>query len=180
MPDDPEQALAILAEAISPGVSDRQFLLAIMAEREKQTERIFAERESSAEFKRIALKEAVDEGKVTTQTALLEARATTEQKLVDAKTAADEREKVIQNRLDKLESGGAPFANRLDEGVTKLREDVDTLNTDAVRTKVLDALRVQQAEEAKQQKRQVRLALLTAGIAAAIAIAQALGGRLGH
>jgi hypothetical protein len=175
----PSDALAVIAEAIGPGVSDRTFFLALLHDHEKLVERIFNERESSAEFKRVSLKEAVDKAAETTETRLAEAKSTTDQQLVDAKTAADEREKVIQDRLSKLEAGGAPFASRLDESLKKMREDVDVLNTDAVRTKVLDALRDQQREEAKQQKRAVRLAIGTAAVSIMLVLIQVLARALG-
>lgn len=145
-----------------------------LREREKQMERIFAERETSTEFKRVALESKVNDAKLTTATALQEQKLVTEQKISDAKNAADDVVKGVNTRLDKLESGGAPFANRLDEGLTKLRKDVDLLNVDSVRTKVLDALREQTAVDTKLQKRQVRAALVTGAIALGLAAFEAL------
>ena len=141
-----------------------KFFNMLLAEREKQVERIFAEREASAEFKRIALKEALDEAKRSTDRALLEAKTNVEQKLVEAKIAADEREASLKFRLDLLEKGGAPFADRLNETANQLRRDVDVLNEDAVRTQVLEALRVQQQEEVMAQKRVVRAAFIAAAL----------------
>ena len=142
----------------------------IFAEREKQMERIFAERESSAEFKRLALKDALDKAEVQVATALTKQEATMATKLDDAKEAADEVIKGIRAEIVVLQSGGAPFANRLDTGLTNLRTEVDILNKDAVRTKVLDALAERATRDAKAQKRQI----LYIAIAAAISFAFSL------
>lgn len=166
-------------------VSLQAYIERIIDEREKQVERVFAERETSAEFKRVALKEALDAAKETTDKALLEAKLAVEQKLADTQASSNTRSEALLKRLDLLESGGAPFASRLDESLQslkadmetllgisvrkndsaylQLRADVEVLNKDAVRTKVLDALRVQTLEEQKSQKRQVRMAIYAAG-----------------
>lgn len=120
-------------------------------------ETIFAERETSAEFKRVALQEKVNEAKITTATAMQEAKDSVENRLLEAKIAADERGLVLQARIEKLESGGAPFASRLDEGMTKLQADVATLNSGAVRAEVVEALRARQEEDSQTQRRQLRL-----------------------
>lgn len=143
-------------------VSLQLYIERILDEREKQTERIFSEREVSAEFKRIALKDALDEAKVTTFKALLEAKDSVALQLVDAKVAADERSSVMQQRIERLESGGAPFASRLDEGMRKLQSDVDVLNVSSVKAAVVESLRERQAQDALTQKRQIQYVGLAA------------------
>jgi hypothetical protein len=159
-------------------------------------DRVFEERKESAEFAREQLEKALIEARNTTERAMQEAKSTTDRALVDAKNAADSVNKTIFDRLEKLESGGAPFANRLDEGVSKLRRDVDvlesttvrsdgeehrrlkhdveTLNTDAVRTKVLDALRAQTQEEVKANKKRVQLAIIGASVSFAFSLILAI------
>lgn len=156
-------------------VSLRGHIESIMDEREKMTERVFADSEKAAEFKRVALEKALDRAKLDTDKAMVEAKAQVEQKLSDAKSAADkglsdaknaadEVNQTMKSRLDKLESGGAPFASRLDEGLTKLRSDVETLNTQSVKATVLDALREQAVQDTKAQKRQIKyIAIAAAG-----------------
>lgn len=151
-------------------VSLRDYITSIMSEREKQTERIFAERETSAEFKRLALKEALDEARVTTERALAEAKKSVAEQVDQAKNAADARALVLQTRIEKLESGGAPFASRLDDGIKKLEKDVAQLTTGAVRSEVVEALRKQQIDEAKAQKKQTRAALFAAGLSLIVSI----------
>ena len=87
---------------------------------------------------------------------MVEAKVTVEARLVEAKTAADAVNAVMLKRLEILESGGAPFASRLDESLSSLKHDVGVLKDNMVRTTVLDALREQTVTEAKQQKRQIR------------------------
>lgn len=126
-------------------VSLRDFIMAVLSEKEKSTE-----------FSRLQLERALIEARVTTQTAMAEARTTVEQRLVEAKTAADAVTTVITKRLDNLESGGAPFASRLDESLSELKSDVDILKDNMVRTTVLDALREQTTADLKVQKRTIR------------------------
>jgi hypothetical protein len=166
-------------------VSLRDYVESIFAEREKQMERVFAERESSAEFKRLALKEALDEARRSTERALAEAKDTVQAALQEAKTAADKAlaeakgaavsaAEVNRHRIELLESGGAPFASRLDESLTLLKQDVDVLKENMVRTTVLDALREQTIEEAKAQKRQIKYVFITAAIALALSLVEGL------
>ncbi|MEO6068103.1 MAG: hypothetical protein ABIQ41_09010 [Gemmatimonadales bacterium] len=144
---------------------------ATLTEREKALNERFTSQESNAEFKRISLKEALDEAKTTTERALTEAKANVEDRLLEAKVAADERGLVLQSRIEKLESGGAPFASRLDEGMTKLAGDVEKLNNNAVRAEVIEALRERQQEDVKTQRRQIRN--LSYSTAAAIVVSLA-------
>lgn len=153
-------------------VTLREYIETILGEREKQTERVFAERETSAEFKRLALKDALDNAKITTDAAMEEAKRNVKTELDKAKIAADERGLVLQTRIEKLESGGAPFASRLDDGMTKLAEDVRLLNLSAVKQEVVQALRYKQDEDAKMQRRQARAAFATATVALVIAVIQ--------
>jgi hypothetical protein len=134
-------------------VSLRSYIEAILLEKEKQTE-----------FSRIQLERALVEARATTERAMLEARATVEQRLLEAKVAADGVSAGLVDRLKLLESGGAPFASRLDESLTNLKEDVDVLKENMVRTTVLDALREQTVSEAKAQKRQIRYIAIAAGV----------------
>lgn len=135
-------------------------------------ERIFDEREKAAEFSRATLERALVEARTTTERAMQEARDNVAKALVEAKVAADERSNTMQKRIDTLESGGAPFASRLDDSITRLKGDVDTLKEGAVRQGALDALRQQQAEaieqqtaEIKQQRKQIRNIFIAAGLA---------------
>ncbi|MDP9299709.1 MAG: hypothetical protein M3P43_02255, partial [Actinomycetota bacterium] len=86
-------------------------------------DRIFEEREKSTEFARSQLERALNEYRDAVNKALVEAKA-----------AADAVNRGINERLDNLESGGAPFASRLDQSLTELKEDVETLKTDTVRS----------------------------------------------
>ena len=133
-------------------------------------ERIFDEKDRSAEFARATLERALNEAKITTERAMQEAKATTDKALAEAKTAADQVSIQIQKRIELLESGGAPFASRLDESLTSLKQDVDVLKVNMVRTTVLDALREQTVAEAKAQKRQIRYIAIAAAISFAFSI----------
>ena len=127
-------------------------------------EKIFDEKDKSAEFARATLERALIEARSTTDRAMQEAKATTDKALAEAKTAADQVSVQIQKRIELLESGGAPFASRLDESLTSLKADVDVLKTNMVRTTVLDALREQTVAEAKAQKRQIRYIAIAAAV----------------
>lgn len=180
-------------------VSLRDYVALAIHELEKSMDKTFAASETTAEFKRTSLATALAEAKATTDAALKAAADSVENKLVEAKTAADERGLVLQTRIEKLESGGAPFASRLDDGMRKLREDVDKietegtplairvqgivdgisrdvakLNTSAVKQEVVDALRVRQDEDLKAQKKQTRVALISGGVALVLAVAETL------
>jgi hypothetical protein len=99
----------------------------------------------------------------TVEQALLEAKTSVEARLVEAKTAADTVQAGNVKRLDALESGGAPFASRLDESLTKVKDDVEVLNANLVKTTVLDALREQTVNDSLAQKRQIRNLFWTVG-----------------
>lgn len=133
-------------------------------------ERIFDEREKANNFR---AKE--------TEKALLEARTSADRAIREAKEAADRVSAVLTKRIEQLESGGAPFASRLDESLQAMKVDVDilksgsvqkegeehvrlkhdvaVLNTDAVRSQVLDALREAQEAETKRTRKQVAIAV---------------------
>lgn len=67
-------------------------------------------------------------------------------------------------RLEQLESGGAPFASRLDDSLLRLKDDVAKLKDNMVRSEVLDDLRDRAAEDAKAQKRQLMYIAVAAGL----------------
>lgn len=125
-------------------------------------EAILAEKEKSTEFSRLQLERALVEARVTTESARVADKVAVEQRLAEAKVAADGVSATIADRLKLLESGGAPFASRLDQSLTELKRDVDVLKENMVRTTVLDALREQTVTEAKAQKRQIRYIAIAA------------------
>ena len=126
-------------------------------------ERIFTETDKLSESQRETLERALVEARETTEKAMIEAKTTVEGRLIEAKAAADAVQVGNVKRLDNLESGGAPFASRLDESLSTLKDDVDTLKENMVRTTVLDALREQTVQEARIQKRQIRNLYWTVG-----------------
>ena len=134
--------------------------------------RIFEEKEAAADYKSMTLERALVEAKVTTERAILKAANTVQTRLLEAKAAADERDAAMMGRLDQLESGGAPFANRLDLSLTTLRGDVDTLKTNMVRTTVLDALREQTDLETRATKKQIKYIFVAAGVSLLLNFAQ--------
>jgi sugar-specific transcriptional regulator TrmB len=113
-----------------------------------------------------------DERLETTEKALEAALVTADKALAQAKSATDRATEILTKRVELLESGGAPFASRLDESLSDLKKDVDELNEGAVRTEVLEALRRQQQEEAQQQKKTTKTALATAGAALLLVVAK--------
>lgn len=119
-------------------------------------DRIFEEKDRLAESQRDTLERALVEARETTEKAMVEAKTNVESRLVEAKNAADAVQLIVVKRLDNLESGGAPFASRLDDSLNSLKKDVGVLKENMVRTTVLDALREQTVQEAKQQKRAIR------------------------
>lgn len=127
-------------------------------------ERIFDERETQTEFARAQLERALVEARDTTDRAMNKASEDVENRLVEAKAAADNVTLELKSRLSNLESGGAPFASRLDQSLTTLKFDVDTLKENMVRTTVLDALREQTVQETKAQKKQIRYIAIAAAI----------------
>lgn len=133
-------------------------------------DRIFTEKDKTAEAQRSNLEKRVEEAKTTTEKAMEEAKTTVEARLIEAKTAADGVSSTITKRLDLLESGGAPFASRLDSSLTELKTDVDALNVNMVKTTVLDALREQTSTQILDQKRSIRNLFITVGVAVLIAI----------
>ena len=148
-------------------------------------ERIFYEKDKLAEAQRVTLERAVTEARVTTDRAMVEAKNTVEARLIEAKTAADAVQMANVKRLENLESGGAPFASRLDDSITTLKADVNNLKINLgpafesehlnlkadvailkenmVKTTVLDALRQQTVDDARTQKRQIRNLYWTVG-----------------
>jgi hypothetical protein len=133
-------------------------------------ERIFDEKEKQTEFSRVQLERALVEARATTERAMTEAAATVEKRLIEAKTAADQVTVQVQKRVELLESGGAPFASRLDESLTSLKSDVDVLKENMVRTTVLDALRKKTEEDAKLQKRQIKYIAIGAGFSFVVSV----------
>jgi hypothetical protein len=131
---------------------------------EKYVERIFDEKDDKAEFARATLERALIEARDTTDRAMVEAKTSVEARLSEAKAAADGVNATIMKRLDNLESGGAPFASRLDLSLTEMKVDVDNLKENMVRTTVLDALREQAQKDAQSQKRQIRNLAIGFGI----------------
>lgn len=123
---------------------------------QEYVDRIFAEKDKTAEAQRSNLEKRVDETKTTNDKAMVEAKNSVEARLVEAKSAADQVSQTLTKRLELLESGGAPFASRLDESLTELKSDVSLLNDGAVRTTVLDALREQTTKQIADQKRAIR------------------------
>lgn len=154
-------------------VSLRDYVALAIRELEKSVDKTFASNETTAEFKRASLATALAEAKATTDAALRAAAESVENKLIEAKTAADERGIVLQTRIEKLESGGAPFADRLNETTRKLQLEVEKLTTGAVKAEVVEALRDRQVEDAKAQKKQTRAALLAGGAALVLALIEA-------
>jgi hypothetical protein len=73
--------------------------------------------------------------------------------------------KEIIRRLDTLESGGAPFASRLDDSLERLKQDVETLKIQSVEQTALDGLRQANTDAIAAQKRQIKYILITAGVA---------------
>jgi archaellum component FlaD/FlaE len=142
-----------------PEVPVKEYIEAILEERKTQTE-----------FSRLQLERSVEQARETTEKAMNEARDTVEKRLLEAKTSADDVVTELQKRLALLESGGAPFASRLDQSLERLKGDVDSLNEGAVKTTVLDALREQTTEDAKQQKRSLKYVGLTAGAALVVGL----------
>lgn len=149
-------------------------------------ERIFEEKEKSSERDRVTLERALIEARTTTERAMQEAKATVEKaqgeaatsiqtRLLEAKEAADEREEQVQKRLSNLESGGAPFASRLDSNLNAMQDDVDVLKVNMVKTTVLDALRVQTEERAEAQRKQIKYIFIAAAISLGISLIQVLG-----
>lgn len=112
----------------------------------------------------------VDSQFATLDKAIVEAKSSVEGRLVDAKTAADGVNTGIMKRVEVLESGGAPFASRLDESLADLKTDVGVLKENMVRTTVLDALREQNVADSKIQKRQIKLLGITVAVSIAIAV----------
>ena len=134
--------------------------------------RIFEEKEAAADYKSMTLERALVEAKVTTERAMLEAANTVQTRLLEAKAAADERDAAMMARLDQLESGGAPFANRLDNSLSVLKDDVDGLKENMVKTTVLDALREQTDLETRATKKQIKYIFVAAAVSLLLNFAQ--------
>jgi len=123
-------------------------------------ERILQERRRSHDAEHAAH----DEQHKAQDEALGFARRTLEAAVTDAKGSVEERHDETTRRLDTLESGGAPFASRLDDSLVRLKADVDELKVQAVRTTALDTLRQQSAEKIEQQRKQIKYILIAAGL----------------
>jgi len=100
-------------------------------------------------------------------------RTLTDRAFEDMKDALGEMVAGVKVRLDRLESGGAPFASRLDQGLTALKNDVDTLKTVAVRTEALNAVRDAGIEEAREQRRQIKLIVIGVGFSLLLSLVSA-------
>jgi chemotaxis regulatin CheY-phosphate phosphatase CheZ len=155
--------------------TDKDFFLTVLRERRRAHD---AEHESH------------DEQHISEQQLLTFARETLESRVAEAANNVDERNKVIADRLDRLESGGAPFASRLDESLKTLKSDVETLKSDgitsetfkslvsdvdslkteAVRQTALDTLRQQNSEKIESQRKQIKYVLIAAGLSFAISL----------
>ena len=144
-------------------------------------ERIFEEKDRLATSQRETLERALVEARETTEKAmnkaaesvegrLVEAKFTVEGRLVEAKSAADAVQSGNVKRLENLESGGAPFASRLDSSLGTLKDDVDVLKANMVKTTVLDALREKQEEEASSQRRAIKNLYITVSVTLFIAL----------
>lgn len=85
---------------------------------------------------------------------------------------ASERERrgALESRIQVLESGGAPFASRLDESLCTLKEDVEHLKEDAIRGETLASLRADAERDRVMQGRSIRIALIAAGASFAFSI----------
>jgi hypothetical protein len=151
-------------------VNIRTYVERIVEDQLKLIMRVFDEKDKSAEFQRSTLANALVEAKVTTERAMQEAKATTDKQQGEAKAAADQVTLTMGKRIELLESGGAPFASRLDESLTSLKADVEVLKVNMVRTTVLDALREQTTNDIKQQKRQVRYIAIGAGFSLFVSV----------
>jgi len=136
-------------------VSERDYFERILQERRRAHD---AEHGSHAE-KHVAETQAMDF-----------ARATLETAVADAKANVNERNKEIIRRLDTLESGGAPFASRLDDSLERLKQDVEDLKIKSVEQTALDGLRQANTDAIAAQRRQIKYILLTAGIALALSL----------
>jgi hypothetical protein len=136
-------------------VSERDFFERILGERRRAHD----EQHNAHDSKHIAEQQLLEFARRT-----LEAR-------VDAAAAnVEERDTVVASRLDKLESGGAPFASRLDESLKTLKQDVEDLKTRSVEQAALDGLRLQNTEAIAAQKRQIKYILVAAGLSLALAL----------
>ena len=144
-------------------------------------ERIFEEKEKSSERDRVTLELALIEARSTTERAMQEAKVTVERalgeaagsvqtRLLEAKAAADDRETQVVKRLENLESGGAPFASRLDQSITRLLSDVDGLKTNMVKTTVVEALREKGEEDIQAQRKQIKYIFIAAALSLALSL----------
>ena len=131
-------------------------------------ERIFDEREKSVEKDRVQIERAVAEAKITSEKALQ-----------DAKSAADQVSQGLAHRLTVLESGGAPFASRLDDSLKILKNDVDALKDEAVRSTALREEARAASNAVEQQRKQIRLVIIGSGFTFAITVISILVGIMG-
>lgn len=124
------------------------------------TDRILNEKEKKTLADQATLSTALDKAALTATLALDKAAASTEKALAEAKAAADERGLVIQGRIEKLEAGGAPFASRLDDSLTRLKTDVETLKSESVASGALDELQRATKAEREESRRRLRLVII--------------------
>lgn len=115
-------------------------------------ERILAERRRAHDSEHFAH----DEGHKSDAHAMEFARRTLETALQEAKANVAETHEAVTRRLDILESGGAPFASRLDDSLNRLKSDVDILKAESVKVGVLEQERHANTLLLEQQRRQIR------------------------
>lgn len=106
----------------------------------------------------------------TMQEVMDSAHNTLDVSIQDAKNRIGERHGEVVRRLETLESGGAPFASRLDDSLKTLKSDVETLKEKGVRQEAIEALRETQTKELAAQKKQLRLVLIAAGVSFAFSL----------
>jgi len=92
------------------------------------------------------------------------ARRTLEQAVADARQNVQDRHAEVVRRLDTLASGGAPFASRLDDSLSVLKSDVDSLKVKSIEQSALDALRQANTDAIERQRKQLRLVIVGASL----------------
>jgi len=129
-------------------------------------ERILGERRRAHDYEH----ESHAEKHIAEQQLLDFARRTLEQAVADARHSVDERTLELVRRLDILESGGAPFASRLDDSLTALKNDVGDLKTKSIEQGALDALRQANTDAIERQRKQIRLVIITAAASLVVSL----------
>jgi len=92
------------------------------------------------------------------------ARRTLEQAVADARLNVQDRHAEVVRRLDTLESGGAPFASRLDDSLKTLKADVQSLKDRSIEQTAFDTLRQANTEAIERQRKQLRLVIVGASL----------------